>query len=301
MNKPENSIINFFSSLSYRGNENALSDIIAAACNSSPLFKKTFLEFLFPNDSIISKCPSEIEREVSKNSGRTRFDLYFTTIDGTEYIVENKIYDKNDHYKEYSKLFSNHIAFIANYDVKNVQYSNKHTWKEFYNHLNKKLSLFTGAEKSLIEGILNYIQGICGIMEKRKFNLNKLSDLGYFISTLKTLLEENGFSINNQAKGSDFNRIGFWVYKNDRSYWFGIYLDVNKDDGYGIWGAIYSYELKDNLNAGYSEYHSEFNDLNSKWFRLKKVYLKKLSSETLSYEKKISILKAFIEEIERIS
>lgn len=300
MNKTDNSIINFFSCMSYRGNENSLSDVIAAACNSSSIFKTIFLEFCFPYDSIMRKCPSEIQREVSKNSGKNRYDLYFLTNNGTEYIIENKIYDKNDHYKEYTKLFSDHIAFIANYDVSIIQYSNKHTWKTFYNHLKKKLSLFPETERMLAEGILAYIHGVCEIMEERNFNIIELSDLGYFIRILKMLLEEMGFSINNQAKGADYNRIGFWVYKNGISYWFGIYLDVNKSDAFGIWGAIYNYKLEVNPTTKYSEYHSEYNDLCSKWFKLKKTFLNRLSSDKIGYYKKIKILKDFIDEIESI-
>ena len=297
----ENHPINkFFKSLSYRGNENTLSDIIVAACNSSSFFKEIFLDFIFPNDCIINKCPSEIEREVSKDNGRNRFDMYFISNKGEEYVIENKIYDTKDHFSKYTKSFPNvKFGFIANYDVSNIKYENKHTWKEFFNHLKTNFSSFSEDEKILAEGILNYIQGVCGIMEERNFKLDDINDLGFFIKTLKVILEGKDFAINNQAKGSADDRLGYWVYKNDRSYWFGLYLNDVKTDAFSLWGAIYKYKTKTPPKTKYTEYYPNCNELDSKWFKLKNKYLENLSSD-LGYNEKIKILKDFIKEIEYV-
>ncbi len=300
MKNSNQSVMNFFSCLSYMGNENTLSDLITAACNSSYLFKRMFLEFIFPNAFIMSKCPSDIEREVSINNEKVRFDLYFCIKDDTEYIIENKIYDSNDHFTEYTKLFPNEqIGFIANYDVSHIKYKNKHTWKEFYNYLNNNISLFSGDEKKVVKGLLEYIQGACGIMQERNFYLKDLRDLGFFIKKLGKILEEQGFSLNNRARGSSNDRVGYWVEKYNRAYWFGLYLNENKAEGYCIWGAIYNYELKTKSKNIYSEYDPKYKELDSIWFKLKNSYLDALSSK-LDYDNKIEIIKGFIDEIENI-
>ena len=301
MYEPNNVINNFFYSLSTRGNENYLSDVIAAACNSSFTFKKIFLEFIFQNDNIMSKCPSEIEREFTKNNGKIRFDFYFTTTDGTEYIIENKIYDRNDHYEDYSTIKLEHIGFIANYDVSNIKYLNKHKWQDFYNELKKALNIFSEDEKRLAESLLNYIQGVCGIMEQRKFNITDLNDLGYFIQILKEIMKEKGYSINNKAKGSSEVRIGFWGYKEPRSYWFGIYLSEDRNEGFSICGGIYNTKLQ-NIKSKkliYSDF-SNYNNDNSNWFKLKENYLQKLNGKSTEYSKEIEIIQNFIDEVESI-
>ena len=242
--KKENNLFNtFFNYLSTRGNENYLSDVISAACNSCNQFKKLFLDFFFPNEDLMNKCPSEIEREFSIKKGKYRFDFYFTTAKGDEYIIENKIYDTNDHYNDYKDIPFENIGFIANYDIQNIKYIHKYTWKEFYDYLRKNMEYAKGEELVLLESILSYIRGACGIMEKRDFYLNKLDDLGYIVKVLKELLKEANFEINNKAKGSNEYRIGFWSYK-VKSYWFGIYLSNDNKDGFSIWGGIYNYTIK---------------------------------------------------------
>ena len=286
----------YFSYLSYRGNENSLSDIIAAACNSCSKFKNLFLEFFFPKEGLMNKCPSDIEREVCSEDETLRFDWYFTTNDEKEYIIENKIYDRNDHFTAYTQVYNEkQIGFIANYDISQIQYSHKHTWKNFYGYIKKNLKLFTGEELLLIESILNYIKGACDFMEERKFDLKKLKDLGYFINLLKEILKDKGFEINNKAKGSTDERIGFWTYKNNRSYWFGLYLHDEGNAGYSFWGAIFDYEIKQKNfnNLKLADYHEEDKSENCRWFKLKIAQLNKVSED-------ISIVRDFIDEVENI-
>ena len=296
MKKENHVFFDYFSYLAYRGNENFLSDIIAAACNSCVTFKQLFLDFFFPQEDLMDKCPSEIEREVCSEDETLRFDWYFTTNDEKEYIIENKLYDRNDHFNEYTKVYEeNQIGFIANYDVSQIKYSHKHTWKSFYEYIKSNLDLFKGEELLLIESILNYIKGACDFMEERKFDLKKLKDLGYFVKLLKEILKDKGFELNNKAKGSTDERIGFWTYKQKRSYWFGLYLRDEGNTGYSIWGAIYNYQIKQNnfKNLQLADYHEEDKSENCRWFKLKIEKLNKLSEDT-------SILKNFIDEVESI-
>ncbi len=102
MNK-KNIINEFFLSLSGRSNENALSDIIASTCNVCYNFKKLLLDFFYPGENLIDICSSEIEREVWSDDSEVRFDLYFSTNNNIQYIIENKIFNNNDHYNEYCK------------------------------------------------------------------------------------------------------------------------------------------------------------------------------------------------------
>lgn len=301
MNTKNEAVNNFFSYLSLRGKENYLSDIIATYCNVSFTFKKVFLEFMFPNDEIMSRCPSAIEREVSANKGKYRFDLYFSTVDGAEYVIENKIYDRNDHFNEYSKIIPNNLGLITNYETTgSIKYKNKHTWLEFFNHIVKIKTIFPANEILLIEGLINYIKGTCNIMDERNFNLSKLNDLGYIIKLFKQIMDNAGYTINYRAKGSAENRIGFWGYKEPRSYWFGVYLD--EEQGFSIWGGIYNYELKGKQfkNLKYSNFHSITKEDNCWWFELKQNYLNKLCNDSLDYDKKHKLIKDFINEIEAI-
>ncbi|SEQ49642.1 hypothetical protein SAMN04487977_1055 [Treponema bryantii] len=299
-----NNIYNdFFLSLSRLGNENALSDIIAATCNSSWNFKALFLNFFFPNENLISKCTSDIEREVSSEDGSMRFDLYFTTNDKQEYIIENKIYDPHDHYDEYTKIYNkNHIGFIANYNVSKIKYSHKKTWNDFYSYLIKQEDKFEENEKDLINGVAKYIKEVCGLMEDRNFYLSSTQDLGYFVKVLKKVLIKNDFEINNKAKGSNENRIGFWCIKENRSYWYGIYLTDEENDGFSIWAGIYNYKIinKTTIKQNCAEYHENDTSENCKWFKLKQTYVNDLSSQNFSYEKKFEILKKFIVEVEEV-
>ncbi len=293
----------FFSYLSCLGNENALSDIIAATCNTSYEFKKLFLDFFFPSENLISKCSSEIEREVTSKDGKQRYDFFFSTNDNEEFIIENKIYDPHDHFAEYTNVFpEDHIGFIANYPLDRINYSHKYTWEEFYKILQANIQKFQETELLLINGVINYIREACGIMEQKDFNLNSLNDLGYFIQVLKKVLIENGFEINNKAKGSSEIRIGFWTYKEGRSYWFGIYLTKDKKDNFSIWGGLYKEKINqkslDTLKI--VDYRAVYNDDNSSWFKLKSEYLSDMSNSAISYEKKCEILKDFVSEIETI-
>ena len=293
----------FFSFLSYLGIENALSDIIAATCNTSNEFKRIFLDFFFPGENLISRCSTEIEREVTSEDGKQRYDFFFSTNDNEVFIIENKIYDSHDHFKEYTTVFQeDHIGFIANYPIDKIRYSHKHTWEEFYKTLKSNKHNFHETELILINGVINYIREACCIMEQKDFSLNSLNDLGYFIQVLKKILLENGFEINNKAKGASEIRIGFWTYKNSRSYWFGIYLTKDKNDKFSIWSGLYKEKINQAIldTLKFVDYRSEFDDDCSSWFKLKSEYLNDMSNTTISYEKKCEILKDFVCEIGKI-
>lgn len=298
----KNCINDFFINLSRFETENALSDIIAATCNTCFQFKKLFLEFVFSNKDLNTKCPTEIEREVWSDDNKFRFDFYFTTTDNEKYVIENKIYDPHDHFEDYTKdLTEDHIGFIANYNVIEKKYTHTHTWKEFYNFIKLKRNEFTKDELLLVDGVLQYIQEGCGIMEERNFNLSSVKDLRYFIKALENMLQKHNFEINRKARGSSEERLGFWCYKKN-SYWFGLYLHDELNDGFSIWSGIYNYKMKETKyeKLEYSVYHDDDTSENCNWFKLKDNYLNKLSDESIEYTEKLKILEDFILEIESI-
>lgn len=290
-------IINdFFINLAVYGSENSLSDVIAAAYNSNSEFRKLFIKFFFKDDKVLKRIPSGIQREVS--SGNCRYDLVIPT-EESDYIIENKRYNEDDHYDKYKKQCEEErIAFIANYDISDIKYKNKHTWKEFCDYINEN-SKSAVKKGSLISCILDYIKGVCNIMKEKQFNVMELKYLGYVIKVVEEILNDNGFKINRKAKGSSEEQIGFWVEKNERVYWFGFYFT---EDDYGFWGEIYNSKLKtksfDSLK--YAEYSNESTE-DSKWFSLKKAKFDLLNSEKTSFEQKEKVLKEFILEIESIN
>lgn len=296
MNNNNNStFVEYFSYLSFYGSENKLSDVIASTCNISAKFKKLFLDFFFSGS--ISDYSSEIEREVSVKN--VRFDWYFSS-GNNEYIIENKIFDINDHFNEYPELIDEkRIGFIANYDVTNIKYTNKHTWEDFYSYLTNKKSNFAEEEQKLIECILVYIKGVCGFMEEKKFSLSNLNDLGYVVQVFKEIMKKKGYEINYKSKCSAEDKMGFWGYDNKkrRSCWFGLYFSANIEDGFSIWGGIYDYEIKEkNINLEYTEFIPDDKTDNCSWFKLKSGYLSKLIKNK-DYKNNYEIIKNFIEEV----
>lgn len=287
------SINDFFINLAVYGSENSLSDVIAAAYNSNSEFRKLFIKFFFKDDKVLKRIPSGIQREVS--SGNCRYDLVIPT-EESDYIVENKVYDQNDHYDKYKKRGAK-IAFIANYDVNQIQYKNKHTWKEFYNYIKKSLKKIS-KDKILISCVLDYIKGVCDMMEEKQFNIKEVKYLGYAVKVVQKILKEMGFKINYKAKGSSEEKIGFWVEKDNRAYWFGFYFT---EADYGFWGEIYNDKIKTKsfTTLKYAEYDKDSTE-DSVWFKLKKSKITLLNSTNQTYEQKRNILKDFISEIEKI-
>jgi hypothetical protein len=105
----------FFQQLAIRlYNENNISDITWALCESNETFKKIFLGFCF-DKSIYQKIET-IKRESRVKSVRPDFTI--TDIDGKKYYLEVKKYDQNLH-PNYEKLKNKKtkLALIANYSA----------------------------------------------------------------------------------------------------------------------------------------------------------------------------------------
>jgi hypothetical protein len=110
---------NFFEHLAERlCNENSLSDVTYALAKTSWQFMSIlmcdFFEFDFAHEP-----PYDVEREPPSSSGRPDF---LVRQEERSYLIENKIYDYNYHFRQYHEGFKDKIpckrqAFISNYRV----------------------------------------------------------------------------------------------------------------------------------------------------------------------------------------
>ena len=143
-------ITKFFSLLSTRQrNENHLSDITWAMCESCPEFKHYFLAFFFGENPEFKRV--SMQRECSR--GKSRSDFYFK-IGEQEYIIENKIYDRNDHFDQYIEDFKGAtFGWIANYTVRNREGVVIRNWESFKQYLENSIieSNYSIATRDIIE------------------------------------------------------------------------------------------------------------------------------------------------------
>ncbi len=121
-------VLNFFENLSKRlYSENNLSDITWAFMMSCEKFKDVFLEFCFE-----SPVPDvrDIKREFVSNKSRP--DFHFYDARGIEYLIEIKIYDRNQHFDPYNKKFPKaKKSFLSNYHLMPNEYMpDSQTWKK---------------------------------------------------------------------------------------------------------------------------------------------------------------------------
>jgi len=291
-----NEMKSFFQHLGSFNKENDLSDIIYFGCISSHLFKQLFLKHVFPDIDINNITNiDDIEREVWSEDKSCRVDFKFIVNDEI-YLVENKIYDLDDHYEFYPEKFTKcKIGYIANYDVQDIRYFYKTSWKKFIYYLDGYLLKNKGND--FIHYMNIYIKEVCDFMEERKFNHMQTSDLHYVIQIIEKIIMENGkrLQINNKAKGCSEERIGkyFWLDNNGVRYhfWFGLYLN---DDVNNFWFEVCD-DCDNKYNGNEIAHKFEGNDNNSTWFNITGKYLDILKDDEQSYSNKYKVLSDFFE------
>lgn len=240
----------FFENISYRMcSENCLSDITWALCNASSTFKEIFLKLFFPDMQISPDIT--IERELSKNGSRVDF---FITNGEEEYLIENKIYDNNQHFGQYDKIFNvkpERFGYIANYPISQPKIGKTYqirTWEDFYKKL--EIQVEDNQEQMLIDGYRKYLKSVCNIIEFNKpMNIEGIYSLYQFMVILNKLCkrDEEHFNLNicNQnrrydnshadyeATGINFE-ITFKLCNNNKIRkvqtrgWIGIYFNQEK-------------------------------------------------------------------------
>ncbi len=153
----------FFTVLAERqgGRENDLSDLTWAMCQASDAFKAAFVRFFFP--ALDPDTVENIDREVATDGARPDFAL--TCKDGTQYLVEVKIWNRNQHFGQYEKAFdipSERLGYIVNYALRVEGYT-VHTWEEFYKYLADKAP---ADERDVWAGYRAYVKTTCWIFDR---------------------------------------------------------------------------------------------------------------------------------------
>lgn len=246
----------FFQAFASRQNsENDLSDIIYAACESSESFKELFIHFFFPEID----NPSEIYMERESSQKNSRVDFLLISDDYT-YIIENKIYDRNQHFGEYDKAFNippERFGYITNYDVfekKNYYLSQGyriHTWKEFYHYL-----LLHTEEDEISKCVLNYIKSVCSIISiKETMKLSSLTSLTIFFEILKKI-----FNVETDQYISEY-------YINNckqETFWGGNICEPHDNCVVGRYFEVRFKNIRGSLNTTCGWLGIYFNDIESK-------------------------------------
>ena len=155
----ESVFTDFFAHIAIRmGKENDLSDVTWAMLQTSDTFFNAFLDFFFPQVAFSGVI--NMEREKSEDDSRPDFHFIYN---GDTYVIENKIYDQNHHFEQYTSTFGvspERLGYITNYPMEHKPYI-VHTWKEFYCYLGQQK--VPDAEQNLWRGYLSYIKNVCSI------------------------------------------------------------------------------------------------------------------------------------------
>lgn len=307
-------LINFFDYLSGRiYSEPDLNDITWALCNVNNKFNKLFLNFCFKD---ITKKTPEIVFLREKRTNKSQPDFYFLDNNGTIWIIETKIEDKDFHFKQYRDEFGINAkcTFIAKYDVKSICENTFNfsisTWDGFIEYLEKNID----KNDYLIKGYLKYLKNIVSYLEVKDMDLNKITSLPDFNRVLEGIErnKDNGLDFNNSKDSFFKDKFGRYfkfdlkIGRNIRQieFWIGIYfcweegnipylcfeIDISQD---GINSNIKNIEL---IKKG--KYF--FN--NGKWenivyFELNEEPYDELFSTKTKNERKIEIITCFVLDI----
>jgi hypothetical protein len=240
---------NLFAHIGHRiKNENDLSDITWAFCKAYPKFQKVFLSFFFKKINIDDKS-IELIREYSRtgidkdgNSVNGRVDFYFK-IDQQEYIIEVKIGDMNQHFRQYIDLFPNaERGYITNYIINlpkedEKEYKREYqikTWSEFYKHLKSD----EYEEDKAITAYVNYLKQVCNIFELEKMNLMDITSLPSFLFVVEKELKSNSkttYSKGAYHDGSSGKYFSLNINNQVFTGWYGIIYNISDSS----WITIY--------------------------------------------------------------
>lgn len=188
-------IENVFASLSERFySENDLSDFTWALIESSSEFKNAFFNFLEIPDNT---GPFEIYREdILPDYQRPDFRISFQN---RKILVENKINDRNYHFKEYADSIQNEEGtflilisahFLSANDLKIANQFNwrVYYWSDLYHNFTREQCF---QSNSLLKAYLIYIKEVCMIKEitKIEFDSKSLKSLYSFNNLIRKTVQ----------------------------------------------------------------------------------------------------------------
>lgn len=322
MNSTIEKFFNYISNRIY--NENRLSDITWALCQSSEHFETFFLKFFF-KEEVKFDISREIIREYT--TGNSRVDFWIRNGEKT-FIIEVKIYDRNQHFDQYNKAYPNaKKGYITNYYLEEQDGYEIRTWKELYKELNQHLQdedKIPVDEKNLIKGYISYLKNVCSIIEIEKMNLTNLKSLQDFNLLCNEIIIEpfnskNGTDkyscqLNNQTKGSNDYAYGkdFTTLKNGKRLFVGdAWLGVQMVDGKILVYVPYHNDISSafhSLKTALEKSNLRDNDYFCKpyivesdpwgfYFELEKQYLAEINKEETTLEIQRKIITSFFQEV----
>ena len=164
-------------------NETHLSDITYTAIEVVPGFKEDFVHYFFPD--LNTDGDIEVKRESAMPSGDGQPDFVFST-ESWDLIVENKIWDRNYHFKQYGRAPLQpgkplpRVGLIANHRVTVPETWQFRHWMNFVDAFSSK---DYGQFRAVFEAYLTYVKEICTVAEFKKFTFirESLSALTHFV------------------------------------------------------------------------------------------------------------------------
>lgn len=247
-------VIKFFDCIAERmRNENDLSDVTWAMLQTSDTFLDAFLSFFFPD---VAFSEVYIEREKSEDDSRPDFHFQYN---GSTYVIENKIYDQNHHFEQYTSTFNvspDRLGYITNYPMKHKPFI-IHTWTEFYCYLKKKK--VPQSERNLWDGYLSYIKNVCSIeIFTKRMNLDGMYSLYEFYNVLDEVFAFDTEEYSSQVYNSNYDtHQGGNTYRTPRQGAMGKYFDVEFKkqkikETFG-WMGVYFSEENPNIYIGFAD------------------------------------------------
>jgi hypothetical protein len=297
----------FFTQLSLRlYKENYLSDITWALCNSSNWFMNLFLIYCFEEE--ISDIDS-FEREYSQDDSRP--DFYIITNKGKEYLLEVKIGDRNDHFKQYNKTFPNAIkSFIANYNVSVEKGWKIKNWKDFLKVINDKIAECPKHEKNIVLGYSAYLNSVICNVEVKQMNFTNIESLTDFYNCLSeigqntSLVSLSEYKSSSAIKSDRYGKYFYYINQKQEAvyFWIGLYIADYSAIYFLIdhytkneWCPKYEAEIIKKLKSGTYCIKTVI-DGDGLWVQLKDEYYKIFCNNTTVQEQK-KILQEFLDEI----
>lgn len=291
--------------------EVALSDLTYSLMSVSPAFRLVFCEFF--GVRIKDPLAWSVEREYPLG-GNLRVDLALTSPSGQTYLIENKINDRNYHFKEYGEsragLKAQGLWLISGHVVTEKPPSKwtVRSWSDLVQHLEQsKLT----EDEDLVRSFEAYLKGACQMAPIKEIRLNDEALVSLFylnnlfdktISTFQsptakcqTYKTSYNFDNGNMGKylalsinGSKellFPWLGL-TYEDEPC--IGIWFD--KDTGWGR--PVHSHA---SLRTGEKNYYKIHRDSNGTWFELKDPHYETFMSSTR--EQQALILSSFFSEV----
>jgi len=231
----------FFKQLSlYYYNENDLSNMTCALCNSSMWFRERFIHFFFPQINVDDI--ESIKREVGDEKDmHSRVDLFIKMKnDSKPWLIEVKIYDQSHHFGQYEAAYGvekERLGYITNYVCKEGldQGYDVKTWDAWIKTLEQSLTDDLPTETlGLCQGYIEYVNKVCGLGNFiTSLVFDEESDK-YFTEMLRQTLDNDGRCVKTKAitrvrKPNEYNTYSFNFYPDENTCCWGFtgYVQMN--------------------------------------------------------------------------